>query len=101
MLCTRGLDKKITVEKSYPSIQYAATVPGGQLYFLDFITTRMVCNGSDITGRGFGEVGYCGEKLVRVSFPPGKRKTTKGSRQICTPLRKPSGPDFSTREFTI
>lgn len=50
------------------------------MYFLDFIMTGMGWN-----GRGFGEVGYCGEKLL--SFPAGKRKITKGSRQICTPLR--------------
>lgn len=91
MLCTRGPDQKkiiIIIEKSYTRIQYTATVSGGgggNCHFLDFITTGMGCNGRDVTGRGFGEAGYCGEKLL--SFPADKRKTTKGSRHICTPLR--------------
>lgn len=40
-------------------------------------------NGGDIMGRGFGEVAHC---VKLLSFPAGKRETTKGADRLCSPL---------------
>jgi hypothetical protein len=53
--------------------------------------------GRRLFGKEFGEVGNFGGELL--SFPAGKRKTTKRVDRICTPLAQPPEPAFLTREF--
>jgi hypothetical protein len=67
------------------------------ILFSEFYYYGDRCLGGDFQQRGFGEVGNCGGKLL--SFPAGKRKTTKGVDRICTPLAQPPEPAFLTREF--
>lgn len=78
MLRERGLHKGTM--KSY--IVYNALRV--EMLFPGFYCYEDGIDGGEGMGRGFGEVGYCGGKLL--SSPVGKRKTTKGADRLCSPL---------------
>lgn len=89
--------QKNNYRKKLDSTQYTGTECHRQCHFhmLGFISVAMGCLGGAALCRGFGEVGYCGGKLL--SFPAGRRKTTKEVDRMGTPLQQPPEPDFLMR----